>query len=67
VQLIEVPPVERAPIIRAYLQRAIGGRPHIPVPHKSPASAFEPIAADYPVFRIEPASAQTSTESAARA
>jgi hypothetical protein len=67
VQLIEVPPVERAPIIRAYLQRAIGGRPHIAVPHKSPVSAFEPIAADYPVFRIEPASAQTSTESAARA
>jgi hypothetical protein len=60
---------ERAPIIRAYLQRAIGGRPHIPVPHDAPASAFEPVAAEYPVFRIEPAvaAARVPTESAARA
>jgi hypothetical protein len=46
VRLVEVPPPERAPIIRAYLERAIGGRP---------VSDFEPVAGDYPVFRIEPA------------
>jgi hypothetical protein len=69
VQLVEMPVAERAPIIRAYLQRAIGGRPHIPVPHDAPASAFEPVAAEYPVFRIEPAvaAARVPTESAARA
>lgn len=69
VMLVEVPPAERAPIIRAYLARAIGGRPHVPVRHDAPVSEFEAIAADYPVFRIEPASASdaVATGLAARA
>lgn len=48
----EVPAAERAPILRSYLKRAIGARPHFPVSHDAPVEAFEPIAADYPVFRI---------------
>jgi hypothetical protein len=31
------------------------GRRHLPVPHGAPVSAFEAIAADHPVFRIDPA------------
>lgn len=54
VRLAEVPPEERAPIIKAYLARAAGGRPHIPVPPDAPLAEFEAIAADFPVFRIEP-------------
>jgi hypothetical protein len=55
VHLAEVPVAERAPIIKAYLARAAGGRPHIPVRPDAPLAEFEAIAADYPVFRIEPA------------
>ncbi len=57
VRLVEVPPADRAPIIKAYLGRAIGGRPHIPVDPGAPVDAFQAIAPGYPVFRIEPASA----------
>jgi deazaflavin-dependent oxidoreductase (nitroreductase family) len=53
VRLVEVPPGERAPIIKAYLARAVGARPHIPVDASAPVEAFEAIAADYPAFRIE--------------
>jgi len=52
VRLVEVPPEQRAPILRAYLQRAIGARPHFPVVWNAPIDAFERIAATYPVFRI---------------
>ncbi len=54
VRLVEVPAAERAPIIKAYLARAAGGRPHIPVAPDAPLADFEAVAADYPVFRIEP-------------
>lgn len=54
VTLVEVPVPERAPLLRAYLAVAPGARPHIPVSRTAPPSAFEPIAADYPVFRIDP-------------
>ncbi|SDO78586.1 deazaflavin-dependent oxidoreductase, nitroreductase family [Nakamurella panacisegetis] len=52
VRLEEVDVTERAPILRRYLERAPGARPHIPVDRGAPLSAFERIAADYPVFRI---------------
>ena len=52
VLLVEVPAAERAPLIKAYLRSGVGARPHIPVDHSAPVEAFEPIAADYPVFRI---------------
>ena len=55
VTLQEVDIDQRAPILRCYLQRATGARAHIPVDHRAPVEAFEPIAAQYPVFRITPA------------
>ena len=57
VRLEEVDVAERAPIIRAYVKRAPGGRPHIALPVDAPLEAFERVAADVPVFlvRSEPA------------
>ncbi|MFI5906012.1 YceI family protein [Dactylosporangium sp. NPDC051541] len=53
--LVEVPVAERAPIIRRYLQKVPGGRPHIPVRRTAPLAEFEAIAARYPVFRMDSA------------
>jgi hypothetical protein len=55
VVLKEIPAEERAPILKAWSQVATSGRQHLPVSHEAPVSAFERIAADYPVFRIDPA------------
>jgi hypothetical protein len=55
IRLVEVAPADRAPIIKAYLARAVGGRPHIPVDPDAPLEDFEHIAPDFPVFRLEPA------------
>ena len=52
VLLVEVPASERAPILKAYLGRAAGGRPHIPVDKDAPLGDFDAIAADIPVFRV---------------
>ena len=52
VRLVEVPVDERAPVIRRYVGRVPGGRPHIPVDRHEPVEAFESIAARYPVFRV---------------
>jgi hypothetical protein len=52
VQLQEVPSGQRAPILKAYLRRAIGARPHFTVTPDAPLGEFERIAAQYPVFRI---------------
>lgn len=52
VQLFELPADQRAPILKAYLQRADGARPHIPIDKDAPLDAFEQIAADFPVFRV---------------
>ncbi len=46
----------RAPILKAYLQRAPGARPHIPVDKDAPLETFESVAADFPVFRVLPTS-----------
>lgn len=54
VQLTEIPTHERAPILKAWSQVATSGRKHLPVSHDAPVSAFEAIAGDYPVFRIDP-------------
>lgn len=54
IRLEQIPPSERAPIIKRYAELAPGGRSHIPVDHRAPAAEFEPIAARYPVFRIDP-------------
>ena len=52
VRLDEVPVDQRAPILRAYLQRAPGARPHVPVKKDAPLAEFERIAAAFPVFRV---------------
>lgn len=52
VRLEEIPVEQRAPIIKAYLGRAPGARPHIPVDKDAPLADFETIAADFPVFRV---------------
>jgi hypothetical protein len=52
IQLDEVPVEVRAPILKAYLDRAPGARAHIPVDKDAALEAFEKIAADYPVFRL---------------
>jgi deazaflavin-dependent oxidoreductase (nitroreductase family) len=54
VRLFEVPVDERAPVIRRYVGRVPGGRPHIPVDRHEPVEAFETIASNYPVFRVVP-------------
>jgi len=53
-RLIEVPDSERGPIIRRYLERVPGARPHIPVARDAAPAAFGVIAPRYPVFRIVP-------------
>jgi hypothetical protein len=58
VRLEAVDPSARAPILKRYLQVAPGARPHIPVDRRAPLAEFEQIAAQYPVFRIRPDSAQ---------
>jgi deazaflavin-dependent oxidoreductase (nitroreductase family) len=52
VQLEEITADERAPVLKAYLQRAPGARPHVAVDKDAPLSQFERIAATIPVFRV---------------
>jgi deazaflavin-dependent oxidoreductase (nitroreductase family) len=54
VRLVEVPPAERAPVIRENVRIASSGRRHFPVQPGALLSEFEAIADRYPVFRIEP-------------
>ncbi len=50
--LEEVPAHQRGPILKAYLQRAPGARPHVRVDKDAELSEFEKIAAAIPVFRV---------------
>jgi deazaflavin-dependent oxidoreductase (nitroreductase family) len=59
ISLREIPIDERAPILKAYLARAPGGRPHFDIDRDAPVSDFECIAARYPVFQVLPRSART--------
>lgn len=52
VRLEEVPPSDRAPILRRYLEVAPAARAHIPVDRRAPLSEFEAIAPQFPVFRV---------------
>jgi F420H(2)-dependent quinone reductase len=54
-RLTEVPVEERAPILKRYLQKVPGARPHIPVNRHAPLAEFEAIATHYPAFRVETA------------
>jgi hypothetical protein len=57
-QLAEVPTAERPAIIRRYLEKVPGGRPHIPVSPGAPLADFEALAPRYPVFRVIPVDGQ---------
>jgi len=61
VQLEEVPASQRAPILKTYLQRAPGARPHVPVNKDAALAEFEKIAAAFPVFRVTGVLASSST------
>lgn len=52
IQLEEVPADQRAPILKAYLQRAPGARPHLPVNKDAALAEFQRVAAAFPVFRL---------------
>jgi len=52
VHLEEVPAGQRAPILRAYLRRAPGARPHVPVNKDATLEEFQRAAAAFPVFRV---------------
>lgn len=54
VRLEEVDPLDRAPIIRTYLQRAPGARAHVPVDRRAPLKEFARIADRFPVFHVTP-------------
>ena len=54
VVLEEVPAGERAPVLRRYVVKVPGGRPHIPVDRHQDVEAFAAIADRYPVFRVVP-------------
>lgn len=54
VVLIDMPVEVRGPILKAWAQVATSGRKHLPIPHDAPAEAFDAIAQNYPVFRIDP-------------
>ena len=47
-----MPVSERAPIIKRYLEKVPGARPHIPVGRHAPVADFAAIAPRYPVFRV---------------
>jgi hypothetical protein len=59
-QLIEVPPAERPEILKRYVQKVPGARPHIPVDRYAPLAEFEAIATRYPVFRVDTGPAETA-------
>lgn len=50
--LVEVPIGERAPILRRYLDKVPGARPHLPVGRDASLADFDAIASRYPVFRV---------------
>jgi hypothetical protein len=54
VHLEEVATELRAPLLKAYLQRAPGARAHIPVDKDAPLAVFAQVAPQFPVFRVVP-------------
>jgi len=52
IHLEEVPADQRAPILKTYLQRAPGARPHLPVNKDAALAEFQKVAPAFPVFRI---------------
>ncbi len=57
-RLVELPEAERPAILRRYLLKVPGARPHIPLRPDAPAADFAAIAARYPVFLVIPEAAR---------
>jgi hypothetical protein len=60
VRLEEVAPDLRAPVLKAYLQRAPNARTHLPVDKDAPLAEFGRVSHGLPVFRIVPREQDTS-------
>jgi hypothetical protein len=56
VRLEEVTADRRAPVLKAYLKRAPGARPHVRIDRNAPLSDFERVSSQFPVFRVVPTS-----------
>ena len=52
VRLEEAAEDRRAPVLKAYLKRAPGARPHLPVDKDAPLSEIKRVSAQFPVFRV---------------
>ena len=50
--LVEVPVADRGPILRRYVQKGPGGRPHIPAQADASVAEFEDVSSRYPVFAV---------------
>jgi hypothetical protein len=59
VRLEEVAAERRAPVLKAFLRRAPGARPHLPVHKDAPLSEFEQVSDRFPVFRVRTAGTMT--------
>lgn len=53
VRLVDVPVEDRGPILRRYVDKVPGARPHIPVARGSELAEFQAVAGQYPVFFID--------------
>ena len=49
-----VAPDLRAPVLKAYLQRATNASAHMPITKDAPLAEFERMAPRFPVFRVVP-------------
>ena len=56
VRLEELVVDRRAPVLKAYLNRAPNAGAHLPVPKDAPLAEFERVAPRFPVFRVVPRS-----------
>jgi len=54
VRLEPVPVEDRTPILKAYVKRAPGGRPHFDIGPDAPLQEFAQVAEHYPVVRVLP-------------
>ncbi len=52
--LAEIPAGDRPPVLKRYLQKVPGARPHLPVSRDAEITEFAAIAARYPVFLVTP-------------
>jgi deazaflavin-dependent oxidoreductase (nitroreductase family) len=51
-RLAEVPVAERAAILRRYVEKVPGARPHVPVARNATLAEFAAVADRYPVFEV---------------